>query len=842
MKIIHELARASAKNRENSLAIRSAILVAVIMMGTLLFIYSELELSEWKYHQEMLGDFHTQLYGISENEYKQLQDNISIKTLELSKGILLEDLPFQRSGIDLYFQTPALLNTNFFTEARSLQGRLPEQADEVLISETFILENPAYTLGSTVRLGEVDYRISGIYKEQLYSFEKNYKFFGQLSLEYPEELFGTAGSIDVTIWFKNERDTYQLTRQILDDLGKNENELLKLGGLFYNTRYLEGKLIFQSGLIPSPEFVDRWSFRVGLLACIAPLFILMIYNAFNVWSSQDLRQIGLLKSSGMTPKQVRRLVRRKAVLISLHPILWGLGLAYGFTNLLFYLMWLNERASNFAYSPSRAQLRLVNPNPLVFLILFLLAMLCVLIAALKPAKRSSKLSIIDAMKGSQPQQRMSRIRLAGYDKNITWSLAKDNRISYKRTFRGMAIAMALAGMVFSAVLIVQSQRRLEELYDTPTSPYTLTSTFFTIQKAPRNLLEELKTIPNIENSYIFTSYDFLYLGAKNQDFISNELRVSLQDKATKRTYHPTVTLYGLEDSDFHVLLAQNGFNPGNHEGFLLLNQTAQNPYRAYKHRNYIPLSEDDATTLVVLDRKDNERYHLPIMGRIDKFPFELYPLWPDQIALFTSMTKLENFLLQYNKVDEYYPITYRIKVAADLEVLPEVTENVLDTLHTYIPQSDAFTRNRLRDLASQQEQHRNELLLTISTQILFVIIGLSNAYNSVHMNLKARTRDFALLRSAGMTEKQMKRMLGFETFFQIRQMVVYYILMLTVGVWALAARKHYMFSPWQLALNLNFLHLLLFFMISILGIWAAMESGKRKVLGQSIIVALQQNY
>ena len=84
--------------------------------------------------------------------------------------------------------------------------------------------------------------------------------------------------------------------------------------------------------------MERWSLRVGLLACIAPLFIVMIYNAFNVWSSQDLRQIGLLKSNGMTPKQVRRLIREKALRLSLRPILLGLVLAYGCTNLLFYLM------------------------------------------------------------------------------------------------------------------------------------------------------------------------------------------------------------------------------------------------------------------------------------------------------------------------------------------------------------------------------------------------------------------------------------------------------------------------------------------------------------------------
>lgn len=852
MKIIHEIAKASTKNSASSLAIRVAILAAVIMMGTLLFIYSELELSEWKYHQKMFGDFHAQLFDISESEYRQLQENEAIQTLGLSKGILLENLPFQRPEIDLYLQTPALLNTSFFIEARSLQGRLPQQADEILVSEIFVLENQGYTLGSTIRLGSSDYQISGIYKEHLYSFEKHYRFFGQLSFEHARvmDLFQNAGHVDATIWFQNERDTYRITRQILEELGKqDEDELLKMGGLLYNTRYLEGKLIFRSGLVPSSDFVERWSLRIGLLVCVAALFVMMIYNAFNVWSSQELRQIGLLKSSGMTPKQIRYLVREEALRISLRPILIGLVLAYGLTNLLFYLMWLNAKTSKFAYASTSAQLRLVTPNPLVFIALFLLAVLCVLAAAMKPARRSSMLSVIDAMKGSQAQQGRQkgqhgkqRWRLTDYGRNITRSLGKDNSISYKHTFRGMAIAMALAGMVFSTVLIVQSQRGLEEQYDTPSSPYTLTSTFFAVHKAPRELIEELKTIPNIGDSHVFTSYDFRYLPDENEEFISDELRSSLQDKTTARAHRPTVTVYGLEDLDFRALLARHGLDPEKHEGFLLLNQTAQNPHKAYKHRSYIPLSQDDATTLVVQDNKDKERYHLPIAGRINEFPFDLYPLWPNQIALFTSMTELEDFRLRYDKVDEYNSIVYGIKVAADLKVLPEVTEAVRETLHQYIPKSDAITRNHLSELANQKEQYRNELLLTISMQILFVVIGLSSAYNSVHMNLKARTRDFALLRSVGMTESQLKKMLGYEIFFLVRQVVGYYIFMLAAGVWALAAKKHYMFSPWQLALNLNFPLLLLFFVISILGIWAAMESGRRKVLRQSIMATLQENY
>jgi len=313
--IISELATSSVKNYRRSLATYYSILIAVIILGTLLFIYSELELSQWKYNREMFGDYHARLYSISEEEYKQLQINTDIKRLELTKIVFIENLPFQRQNVELYLQAPYLLDSCFgFFKSRLLEGSLPKQSNEILVSESFLLENTLYSLGGKIKLGDKEYKICGVFKEQLLSFDKNYLFFGQLTDEYSGSLFQGGGEVFATIWFKNERDTYSAMRQILKDLGrKNEDDLLKEGGLEYNTEYLEGKLIFKSGLIPSQKFIERWSLRVGLLICMLALFSVIIYNSFNVWSSQDLRQIALLKSAGMTPGQVRRLVIEKAL-------------------------------------------------------------------------------------------------------------------------------------------------------------------------------------------------------------------------------------------------------------------------------------------------------------------------------------------------------------------------------------------------------------------------------------------------------------------------------------------------------------------------------------------------
>ncbi|HPQ11057.1 MAG TPA: ABC transporter permease [Fervidobacterium sp.] len=837
--IISELAKSSVKNRGRSSAVFYSVLIAVIILGTLLFIYSELELGQWNYHRKMFGDYHAILYDINEEEYELLQKNASIKMMEPSKVIQIENVPFHRPNVVFYQQSPILFDTcSGLIESQLVEGRLPQQSNEVLASNTFVFENPSYSLGKTIRLGDKDYQICGVYKYQLLSFDKNYLFYGQLASNDSENLFqGDSDGVFATIWFKNERDTYSSMRQILRDLGrKDEDTLLKEGTLNYNTEYLEGKLIFKSGLIPSRGFVERWSLRVGLLGCVLVLFAVMIYNAFNVWNNQELRQIGLLKSSGMTPGQMHRLVIEKALRLSLLPILLGLVLSYLFANLLFYLMWLNSINVHLPFQPQ--QFKMVTPNLTVFIVLFILALLCVLLAALKPAKQSSKLSVIESLKGVRVYTRRVRLHRNKNDRNVIRGLAKDNAISYQHTFRGLSLAMALSVLIFSTVLIVQSYRDLNDKYNKADSPYTLTSTLYTIERAPRSLLADLELIPEIDAVHILVSYDFEYMQSENQGFISDQLRDSLQDSG--RDYHPRVTVYALADADFQTILAEHGFNPSKQEGFLLLDRIAQNPNKAYMYRKYIPLSRDTADSITVLDNKDRERYNLTIAGRIERFPFDLNPMLPDQIALFTSLTNLEDFLFANDKVDEENPLVYRVKVKADLEVLPQVTEEVRKVLNKHVPSSDAYTRNLLADLAAKKEQYRNELLLTIGAQVVFMIIGFSNAYNSFHINLQTRTRDFALLKSVGMTAKQIKKMLHYETWFIIRRVILYYVLMLVGGVFVVSAMKEFMFSPWQLALNINYPLLVLFFLISILGIWGAMENGVRKISDQSIITALRE--
>ena len=118
---------------------------------------------------------------------------------------------------------------------------------------------------------------------------------------------------------------------------------------------------------------------------------------------------------------------------------------------------------------------------------------------------------------------------------------------------------------------------------------------------------------------------------------------------------------------------------------------------------------------------------------------------------------MKKFVDEYG-IDEGNPVYYYfVKINADNNK-EKVFEDSEKVISNYVPKSDHGIATDIVREAASKEQTRNERLLNLAIQIILIIIALSNAYNSFKGNLRARTNDFKLLSTAGMTEKQMEKM------------------------------------------------------------------------------------
>ena len=148
---------------------------------------------------------------------------------------------------------------------------------------------------------------------------------------------------------------------------------------------------------------------------------------------------------------------------------------------------------------------------------------------------------------------------------------------------------------------------------------------------------------------------------------------------------------------------------------------------------------------------------IKIDSSIDEMPYNLEAYNDNQISIFTSESTMKKFIDEYG-IDEGNPVYYYfVKIKADKDK-EKVFEDAEKVILNYVPKSDHGTSTEIIRSAMDKEQMRNEKLLNLGIQIILITIALSNAYNSFKGNLRARANDFKLLSTAGMTEKQMEKM------------------------------------------------------------------------------------
>lgn len=281
------------------------------------------------------------------------------------------------------------------------EGRMPEKINECACSSK-VLE----ALGIPLEIGEkVSLSIS------THDIEGNEKII--------EQEFVLSG-----FWYSNDASHAQelwVSRQWLDENVKlqqqNYNERINETGAYNMEGYIQAGLWFESSFdIESKmeELTERagfskddvhesvnWAYAassvdgmtvilgIGMLAVIILSGYLIIYNIFYINVTIDIRYYGLLKTIGTTGKQLRRMVRSQAFILSAAGI--PIGLLTG---------WFVGRGILPAVYAAldTGGVKNVAINPWIFAGSAMFALLTVYLSCIKPCRLASKVSPIEAVR------------------------------------------------------------------------------------------------------------------------------------------------------------------------------------------------------------------------------------------------------------------------------------------------------------------------------------------------------------------------------------------------------------------------------------------------------------
>ena len=820
MKIINDLADGAVKNnKKDSFAIKISILLAVILLGTVIFVFDSMNTEQYEYVKKAIGDYHLDIAEIDESFYDKLKNDTDIEKVSFNK-IINTDL---NAVIYENGDSESLLGYEI------KNGRKPENSNELLVPERFLIKNKEYDLGSEIIENKKTYTIVGVYDDYGYSFEDT-MLIGLADSNKKDYLFENNVGIEAWIWYKSIRDTYTKTRKILSEMNIDEKQALDIGRVFYNKHILEHSMVYPKGIIPPKSVVNLAIEKYGIAFFLTVLFAFIIYGAFNVWNTRDLKEIALLKSTGMTDKQVKKMIRKKAFKLSTLPIALGTILSLASANLLLYLMWFNNSISYKNMSEIVGEslispdFHFVCPNPISIIIILLLSLLMVYLSATIPARKSAKLKIIEGLNGiTEKNIKLGKSKING---PIEKTLAKDYYRSYRSTYRIIVISMALSAFVLTTVLVSQSYRTLNEKYNSYKSPYNFDSSIYVDDFLDKNFVHDIEKVEGIDQLHVYQRVDTKFYAGENEDFISKDLNEALNSgKIPEDKLYSNI--YALKDEDFEKLLNENNISNAK---YLLLNKIAKDSRSPYSLNEYIKISDKDTGKVTLKYNAQGKPINIKIDASIDEMPYDLEAYDNNEISIYTSTSNMKKFIDEYG-IDKSDPVYYYfVKLKADKNK-EKVFEDAEKVISTYVPKSDHGTSTEIIKAAMNKEQMRNERLLNLAIQIILITIALSNAYNSFKGNLRARANDFKLLSTAGMTEKQMEKMVFGEGKILFKNIFLAYVFMFIMGIALRAYRSNYelVFAIKGLITNMNYIPLIVVFVFMIAGVLFAIKSGFKTI-------------
>lgn len=88
-----------------------------------------------------------------------------------------------------------------------------------------------------------------------------------------------------------------------------------------------------------------------------------------------------------------------------------------------------------------------------------------------------------------------------------------------------------------------------------------------------------------------------------------------------------------------------------------------------------------------------------------------------------------------------------------------------DVIRRELAEYDFYILNQAQEMRKNQSMYLMIAIFLYGFITVITLIGVTNIFNTVTTNMELRGREFAMLRSVGMTDREFRRMIRLETLF-----------------------------------------------------------------------------
>ena len=797
--------------------LRNLIAVIAIALTTLMFTslftigMSIVASYEQQNFRQAGGYGHASFKDVTEAQMLELADDPHV--VEWGSRLMVgmpSDVPFNKSHVEVSYMDANNAKTSF---AVPTHGALPREGTNEAVTDTRVLAllgvtpelgaefTMTYELGAnTMRPTPVTqtFTLSGWYDYDPANIASMVIMPRSLAEEtlagyVPVDSTDMTGKWTLNVMFKNANRISDTVDEIIRTHGyQNENPGLEnYIGTGVNWGYV------------GAQMSDSFDFS-SLLAVVALLLLiiltgyLIIYNIFMISVTNDIRFYGLLKTIGTTSRQLRRIIRTQALLLS------AIGIPIGLLAGHFIGASLTPAVmENLSYKTTT-----ISTSPVIFIGAALFSLVTVLISCRKPGKIAGRVSAIEAVRyteGSSTVKKSNRRTRGARVSNMARANLGRSRGKTLLVVLSLSLSVVLLTATFTFTNGFDMEKYLRRNAVTDFifghADYFQTGVGFTNsdQAVTEDLIEEINAQCNVTaggriygqtmgvQEYVTEDWYRTTYSRWNPPEVLDQKIAALRERAVDGRIEDRAQLYGMEPLALDHLTVFDGdlsklYEPGPYIAAV---------YNSDDYNNTDPGSHwakvGDTVKLRYVTRweyRDSKTGALiadpdSFTGAMESVAVE-YTEKEYTVAACVTVPSNEGY--RFYGADQYVLNSETFQqdsgTASIMTYLFDVQEGTLDETNAFLSEYTE-TVQPLYDFESKQiyiDQFNSFrsmfLLMGGALSLIMGLIGVLNFINAVLTSILTRRREFAVLESIGMTGRQLRQMLVYEGLFYAGAAVV----------------------------------------------------------------------
>lgn len=685
-------------------------------------------------------------------------------------------------------------------------GALPKSDNEIMVEQSLIKNNGLeLKIGDEIKIA-VGSRLKGDFV--ILPIKGNYQF-GERFEKEKDETFKVVG-----ILHNNEptergaiiRGMSDLKSKNLVAYGKIKKvtpfSYIKINGIYdkfgftkkkrafnvgENTGFLNSRLAFSIDKNDLPQVLKLTAIGIVVFAVIFVSSFAMIYNSFALSVGEQIKYLGMLSSVGATRKQKKKTLYFEGAILGGIGII--LGIALGLLTTFISQSAMNAKIVSIMEGYNDNIKYSTHISLWVLCLIVILAALTVFVSIISPVQKAARITAIDAIRKTDEIKRKGKIRTPFI---ITKLFGFEGDIAFKNLRRnGRKSRTIIACICICAVLFLSCNYFCETFKEASNLdyeiPYQLMYQYSAESKAQLEKARNyLKTNKRVKRFYsIWEAWYSILRGDINPYDNSRLYDMSFQNESIFvdkykfiATQDITYTAHLLDDEDFNALCKKNGID-----------------YKKY----YSPDKDGSIKTIVIngIDRNDEPIFNNNLLGKtigcydIDSEKTERENKLDEngnQVYFYykTGCTSIYKFcdFIKYDKdnpicnldssgVAFYAPKCVYDKYSDDdsfyfdYGIETDEPYKVEKELKDYLSENEAEgdVYNNYNWMMKEKSIISAVQFLSYAFILLITLITVFNIINTMTAQIAGRKKELAMLKSVGMTPKEFKKTLIFESMF-----------------------------------------------------------------------------